>query len=62
MQFPDRRALLFSHCALLTVAREPLFSPKSNYSRTYEPLSRKSNYSRTYAKHGGVGGVNYLVK
>ena len=56
MQFPDRRALLFSHCALLTVAREPLFSPKSNYSRTYEPLSRKSNYSRTYAKHGGGGG------
>ncbi len=34
------------------------FSPKSNYSRTYEPFSRKSNYSRTYAKQGG--GVGYL--
>jgi len=55
-QFPDRRALLFSHCALLTVAREPLFSPKSNYSRTYEPLFCKSNHSRTYARQGGGGG------
>ena len=56
-QFPDRRALLFSSCALLTVDCELLFSPKSNHSRTYESLSRKSNDSRTYAKTGGVGGV-----
>ncbi len=57
-QFPDRRALFFPNCALLTVARELLFSPKSNHSRTYAPFARKSNYSRTYAKQGG--GVGYL--
>src|SRR5208283_6216802 len=28
-QFPDRRALLFPNCALLTADSEPLFSPKS---------------------------------
>ena len=39
---------------------EPLFSPKSNYSRTYEPLSRKSNDSRTYAKTGGWGSPNQM--
>ena len=54
-QFPDRRAMLSSNCALLTVDCELLFSPKSNHSRTYEPGSRKSNHSRTYAKQGGGG-------
>ncbi len=54
-QFPDRRAMLSSNCALLTVDCELLFSPNSNHSRTYEPGSRKSNYSRTYAKQGGGG-------
>ena len=39
---------------------EPLFSPKSNYSRTYEPLSRKSNDSRTYAKTWGWGSSNQM--
>src|SRR5208337_5095673 len=51
-QFPDRSALLFPNCAPLTADRELLFSPKSNYSRTYAPFSRKSNYSCTYAKQG----------
>ncbi len=55
-QFQDRHALLSSNCALLTAYCELLFSPKSNYSRTYEPGARKSNYSRTYAKQGGGGG------
>src|SRR5208283_771347 len=41
-QFPDRRAMLSSNCALLTVDCELLFSPKSNHSRTY-------------AKQGGGG-------
>ncbi len=50
--------MLSSHCALLTVDCELLFSPNSNHSRTYAKLSRKSNYSRTYAKQGV--GVCYL--
>ncbi len=54
-QFQDRHALLSSNCALLTAYCELLFSPKSNYSRTYEPGARKSNHSRTYAKQGGGG-------
>jgi len=58
-QFPDRRALLFPNCALLTVDCELLFSPKSSYSCTYEPVSHKSNYSRTYAKQGGGGRVSH---
>ncbi len=58
-QFPDRRALFFPNCALLTGSCELLFSPKSNYSRTYAMVARKSNYSRTYAKQGvGVGYLN----
>jgi hypothetical protein len=52
-QFPDRRAMLSSNCAPLTVDFEPLFSAKSNYSRTSAPFSAKSNHSRTYAKRGG---------
>src|SRR5208283_2537817 len=54
-QFPDRRAMLSSNCALLTVDCELLFSPNSNHSRTYARVARKSNYSRTYAKQGGGG-------
>src|SRR5208337_2486888 len=57
-QFPDRRAMPSSNCALSTVGCELLFSPNSNHSRTYAPVARKSNYSRTYAKQGG--GVEYL--
>src|SRR5208283_4635249 len=54
-QFPDRRAMLSSNCALLTVDCELLRSPNPNHSRTYEPGSRKSFLSRTYAKQGGGG-------
>ena len=54
-QFPDRRAMLSSNCALLTLDCELLFSPNSNHSRTYARVARKSNYSRTYAKHRGWG-------
>jgi hypothetical protein len=54
-QFPDRRAMLSSNWALLTVDCELLFSPNSNHSRTSERVARKSNYSRTYAKTGGWG-------
>jgi len=57
-QFQDRRAMLSSNCARLTAYCEPLFSPKSNHSRTYAPFSRKSNHSRTYAKQGGGGRVS----
>jgi len=38
-----------------TLNFEPLFSPKSNHSRTSAKAARKSNYSRTYAKTGGWG-------
>ncbi len=50
--------MLSSNCALLTACCELLFSPKSNYSRTYELGARKSNHSRTYAKQGGRGRVS----
>ncbi len=62
-QFPNRRAMLSSNRALLTVDCELLFSPNSNHSRTYRSPSRKSNYSRTYARQGGgTYMVTYLRK
>jgi hypothetical protein len=54
-QSSGRRAMLSSNCALLTVGRELLFSPKSFVSPTSAPFSRKSNHSRTYAKDRGWG-------
>ena len=55
-----KRSLRFHACyRLSTVDCGLLFSPKSNYSRTYESPSRKSNHSRTYENRGeGVGYLN----
>ena len=56
-QFPDRRAMLSSNCALLTVDCELPFSPNSNHSR----LPRAPFAKGSYAKTGGGSIIDVVM-